>query len=47
MGGVQGATFLLSKKNTKARISLPENVDKDQYFWKNVLWTDYSKIELF
>uniref|UniRef100_A0A9J8B3Q1 Transposase n=1 Tax=Cyprinus carpio carpio TaxID=630221 RepID=A0A9J8B3Q1_CYPCA len=39
---------LLSKKNIKARLKFArENVDKDQDFWNNVLWTDESKIELF
>uniref|UniRef100_A0A9J8A173 Transposase Tc1-like domain-containing protein n=1 Tax=Cyprinus carpio carpio TaxID=630221 RepID=A0A9J8A173_CYPCA len=31
---------LLSKKNIKARLKFArENVDKDQDFWNNVLWT--------
>lgn len=39
---------LLSKKNMKARLKFARvNVDKDQDFWNNVLWTDESKIELF
>uniref|UniRef100_A0A3Q3J790 Tc1-like transposase DDE domain-containing protein n=1 Tax=Monopterus albus TaxID=43700 RepID=A0A3Q3J790_MONAL len=39
---------LLSKRNIKARLTFArENVDKDQDFWNNVLWTDESKIELF
>uniref|UniRef100_A0A9J7X170 Transposase Tc1-like domain-containing protein n=1 Tax=Cyprinus carpio carpio TaxID=630221 RepID=A0A9J7X170_CYPCA len=34
---------LLSKKNIKARLKFArENVDKDQDFWNNVLWTDYN-----
>ena len=41
MGGA-----LLFKKNVKARLKFArENVDKDQDFWNNVLWTDESKIE--
>ena len=39
---------LLSKKNIKARLKFArENIDKDQVFWNNVLWTDESKVELF
>ena len=39
---------LLWKRNMKARLKFTrENVDKDQDFWNNVLWTDESKTELF
>ena len=36
------------KKKMMARMKCArENVDKDQYFWNGVLWTDESKIELY
>ncbi|KAK3556490.1 hypothetical protein QTP70_008318 [Hemibagrus guttatus] len=39
---------LLSKKNIKARLSFArKHLDDPQDFWKNTLWTDETKIELF
>uniref|UniRef100_A0A9J8BRU0 Transposase Tc1-like domain-containing protein n=1 Tax=Cyprinus carpio carpio TaxID=630221 RepID=A0A9J8BRU0_CYPCA len=38
---------LLSKKNIKARLKFArENVDKDQDFWNNVLWTASSNTRI-
>uniref|UniRef100_A0A8C4TBF5 Transposase n=1 Tax=Erpetoichthys calabaricus TaxID=27687 RepID=A0A8C4TBF5_ERPCA len=38
---------LLSKKTLLLVCSLLDHVDKPQGYWKNVLWTDETKIELF
>uniref|UniRef100_A0A9J7ZRY6 Transposase n=1 Tax=Cyprinus carpio carpio TaxID=630221 RepID=A0A9J7ZRY6_CYPCA len=39
---------LLSKKNIKARLSFArKHLDDPQDFWKNALWTDETKVELF
>ncbi|MBN3293577.1 TCB1 transposase, partial [Polypterus senegalus] len=39
---------LLSKKNITARLQFAKDyVDKPEVYWKNVLWTDETKIELF
>lgn len=39
---------LLSRKNKAARFNFArEHLDKPKAFWKSILWTDESKIELF
>uniref|UniRef100_A0AAR2LFJ0 Transposase Tc1-like domain-containing protein n=1 Tax=Pygocentrus nattereri TaxID=42514 RepID=A0AAR2LFJ0_PYGNA len=39
---------LLSKKNNAARLQFAtDHVDKPEGYWKNVLWMDETKIELF
>uniref|UniRef100_A0A3Q2CFB6 Tc1-like transposase DDE domain-containing protein n=1 Tax=Cyprinodon variegatus TaxID=28743 RepID=A0A3Q2CFB6_CYPVA len=39
---------LLSRKNKAARLKFArEHLDKPEAFWKSILWTDESKIELF
>ncbi|XP_062849643.1 zinc finger protein 638 [Trichomycterus rosablanca] len=39
---------LLSRKNKVARLNFArEHLDKPEAFWKSILWTDESKIELF
>ena len=39
---------LLSKKNIAAHLQFAkDHVDKPEGYWKNVLWTDETKIELF
>ena len=39
---------LLSRKNKAARFNFArEHLDKPEAFWKSILWTDESKIELF
>ncbi|KAF7654180.1 hypothetical protein LDENG_00073090, partial [Lucifuga dentata] len=40
---------LLSKKNIVARLQFAkkDHVNKPEGYWKNVLWTDETKIELF
>ena len=46
MGGVQGGN-LCSPRNMKARLKFArENVNKDQDFWNDVLWTVESTTEL-
>lgn len=47
MGGVQGGNLCSLRETWRPDWSLPENLDKDQDFWNNVLLTDESKIELF
>ena len=39
---------LLTKKNAKARLTFAKkHLDDPQDFWRNVLWTDETKVELF
>lgn len=39
---------LLTKKNKTARLNFArEHLEKPEAFWKSILWTDESKIELF
>ena len=38
---------LLSKKNIAARLMFAKgNMDEPEGYWKNILWTDVSKVEL-
>ncbi|KAI3363740.1 hypothetical protein L3Q82_001204 [Scortum barcoo] len=51
-GGIHGRVPrrkpLLSKKNTKDRLTFAKRyLDYPQDFWRNILWTDESKIDLF
>lgn len=39
---------LLTKKNKAAHLNFArEHLEKSEAFWKSILWTDESKMELF
>jgi len=47
-GRVDRRKLLLSKKNMAARLRFANlHLNKSQDFWKNVLWTDETKVEIF
>ena len=48
MGGIAKRKPLLSKKNIATRLKFAkDHLDDPEGYWKNVLWTDESKVELF
>ncbi len=47
-GSVPRQKPLLTKKNTKARLTFAKNyLDYPQDFWAHILWSDETKVELF
>ena len=47
-GGIARRKQLLSKKNIDTCLKFAkDHLDDPEGYWKNVLWTDESKVELF